>query len=221
MSGRRIIDPLPCRIARREVARLLGYPPGPLPERVEDIIEEVERQAPLLVQPTGVYSLLENDDFRHSRFLGGVERVALGLVTIGDGVERAVERYREQGLLAPALIFDAFGSAAAEAAADAAEAAIRAGVERDDMRCSRRFSPGYGGWDVGEQRWIIDALTARDVGVTLTDGCMMTPRKSVTFAMTVGVEPVEMRADDICDTCNAPNCDMRGTEQRCERKPIG
>jgi cobalamin-dependent methionine synthase I len=148
------------------------------------------------------------------------DRAVLVLVTIGDGIERAVETYREQGQLAPALVFDAFGSAAAEAAAAAAEEAVREAVEVGGMRCSRRFSPGYGGWNVAEQRWILEALDGADVGVSLTRGCMMTPRKSVTFAMTVGADPIELRRDDVCASCGVADCEWRDTPERCERRSM-
>jgi hypothetical protein len=216
----RRIASLDVRVDYGEVARLLGYPPGPLPERVEEMVVEAERQAPLLVRPAGTFVLLDGVDPGRSPFLCSAGRVALALVTIGDGVERAVAHYREQGLLAPALIFDAFGSAAAEAAADAAEAIVRDAVGAGGLRCSRRFSPGYGGWDVVEQRWIVEALDAGAVGVALTTGCMMTPRKSVTFAMTVGTHPVELYDDDICDACGVPECEWRGTPGRCHRRPL-
>jgi hypothetical protein len=215
----RRIESLDVIVDRSEVARLLGYPPGPLPGRVVEMVAEAERQAPLLVRPAGIFALLDGVAPDRSPFLSGVGRLALALVTIGDGVERAVAHYREQGLLAPALIFDAFGSAAAEAAAEAAEALVRDAVAGDGLRCSRRFSPGYGGWDVAEQRWIIEALDAGSVGVSLTAGCMMTPRKSVTFAMTVGTNPVELYDDDICDACGAPDCEWRGSPGRCHWRP--
>jgi hypothetical protein len=213
------LDELAVTVDRTEVARLLGYATPQLPDRVQDLLAEAERQAPLLVRPAGLFVVLDREDYCHSPFLAATDRAALALVTIGDGVDRAVERYREQGLLAPALVFDAFGSAAAEAVAGTAEVAVRGAVEAGGVRCSRRFSPGYGGWDVSEQRWILEVLGGEDIGVSLTPGRMMEPRKSITFAMTVGPNPIELRSDDICAACGAPDCRWRDTPWACERTP--
>jgi len=203
-------------VDRREVARLLGYPEGPLPARVMNVIARAERDAAALLYPTGVWTLADAAALSASDFLRDVDRAALCAVTIGGALESEVEALKARGELGPALILDAFGSAAAEAVADAAEAQIRAATEDGRVRCSRRFSPGYGGWDVAEQRWIMERLDARAIGVTLTDGCMMTPRKSVSFAMTVGAHPLELYDDDdICASCGAVDCRWRDTPDRC------
>jgi cobalamin-dependent methionine synthase I len=44
-----------------------------------------------------------------------------------------------------------------------------------------RFSPGYGDFNIEYQKEIIGLLdTSRKIGLTLTDGCMLVPTKSVT-----------------------------------------
>ncbi|MDH5706513.1 MAG: hypothetical protein OEZ45_10900, partial [Candidatus Aminicenantes bacterium] len=46
---------------------------------------------------------------------------------------------------------------------------------------SKRFSPGYGKWDIREQRYVFSVLPGESIGVRLTESCMMIPRKSVSF----------------------------------------
>jgi hypothetical protein len=205
----------PPAVDRREVARLLGYPNGPLPARVTNVIARAEKNASALLHPAAAWTLADRTTMSASDYLRDIDRAALCVVTIGGALEREVEVLRGRGDLGPALILDAYGSAAAEAAADAAETIIRAALEDGATRCSRRFSPGYGGWNVAEQRWIIDALRTSEIGVELTPGCMMTPRKSVSFAMTVGENPLEFRDDDICSACGAVDCRWRDTPNKC------
>lgn len=202
-------------VERSEVARLLGYPPGPMPRRVMEVVADAETNAASLIHPVGAYALTGRATLAASGYLRDVGRAALCVVSIGGALERRVDAYRAGGLLGPALILDACGSAAAEAAADAAEVVVRAALERDAVRCSRRFSPGYGGWDVAEQRWLLGVLRAHEIGVTLTEGCMMAPRKSVSFAMTVGENPIEFFDDDICASCGAVDCRWRDTPHKC------
>ncbi len=106
-------------------------------------------------------------------------------------------------------MLNVIGSVAVEEAAEAANAIIRDDVTREGLRCTKRFSPGYGGWDLSEQRWILRVLDGESLGVTLTDGCMMVPRKSITFAVNVGKNPVEMRDDNECEACELVNCAYR------------
>lgn len=215
MAATQHLGELQASIDRREIARLLGYPGGQMPARVLQLLADAERRAPGLVRPAGIFRVLGRSDFAHSTYLDRAERVVVGLVTIGHELEREVGARREEGQLVPALILDAYGSAAVEAAADTAERKIRDHVAGNGQRCSRRFSPGYGGWDVGEQRWILEALGGAAIGVTLTPGCMMRPRKSVTFAMTVGTDPIELRMEDTCAACGVVDCEWRDTPERC------
>lgn len=218
LNGTRHLNHLEIDVDWLEVARLLGYPPGKAPTRVVDAIVDMERQASSLVRPVGVYRLFDEAESVRSSYLRVVGPVVLAAVSIGLLLERRVEEQRAQDRVASALILDAYGSAAVEAAADAAEGAINTAAAREGLRCSRRFSPGYGGWDVAEQRWIIDALPGRAIDITLTEGCMMTPRKSVTFAVSVGENPIEVREEDICATCGAVGCQWRDTPERCRAR---
>jgi hypothetical protein len=182
---------------------------------VQALLGDIEAVAPKLLEPACAYRFMTRGEFRQSRFLRHVDELALCLVTIGGKLEEEARTLRERGLLGHSLILDTYGSAAAEACAEAAEMIIASKVVETGLRCSRRFSPGYGAWAVDEQRWIIDAIDGASLGVTLTDGCMMRPRKSITFAVTIGKQPIELRTADICESCGAPNCPSRDRPEKC------
>jgi hypothetical protein len=192
-----------------EIARLLGYVDRPIPDRVRAALQEVEAEATPLLHPACTIVRATSDVLAGSPFLERLDRVALCLVTIGEGVEKAMDAYERAGSIGKALIMNVFGSAAAEATADAANAFVRDDAAREGLRCSRRFSPGYGGWDVSEQRWLLPLLDGKSLGVSLTDGCMMVPRKSITFAVHIAQRPIEMRDDNACDGCELINCQYR------------
>jgi len=215
MEGIQRIHDLDIIIRRDDVARLLGYTGSAPPPRVTALLDQIENQAARLVDPACMYRHLAGSEAATSSFLRGAGDVVLCLVTIGPRLEREVESLKDHGQLARALVLDAYGSAAAEAAAEAANAIIVREMETRGLSCSRRFSPGYGRWNVDEQRWVLPALDSRSIGVSLTEGCMMTPRKSVSFAVTVGVHPVELRSADLCDACGAADCTWRDTPYKC------
>jgi hypothetical protein len=63
-----------------------------------------------------------------------------------------------------------------------------------------RAQPGQEGWSIWQQKVLFDLLPADDIGVRLTESCLMIPRKSVSFA--IGMGP-EMRPDRVaCDFCS-------------------
>jgi len=99
-------------------------------------------------------------------------------VTLGHGVERLLS-----GLcrISPADFFiaDAVSSAIAESVCDIAEERIKGG-----LLCKSRFSPGYGDFDISVQRSVLDVLNAEKLlGITLTDGVLMLPQKSITAVL--------------------------------------
>ena len=117
------------------------------------------------------------------RHLDGCERAALTCVTLGDGAEAAV---RTAMSFSPALgaVTDAAASAMAELAADAAEKRILS--ELGAARSTSRFSPGYGDLPLEIQGEFLAALNAkRTLGVGLSQGGLMLPRKTVTAVIGV------------------------------------
>jgi hypothetical protein len=197
---------LEIKVKPAEVGRLLGYGRDQVPDRVQSMLAEIEQRAPQLIEPKCAWRRLRRHDLSHSPYLHYVDEVALCLVTIGPKLEEELEKYKREGQLGRALVLDMYGSAAAEAAADAANAVIEAELSEKGRYCSSRFSPGYACWDVKEQEWVLPTLAGEELGVTLTEGFMMSPRKSITFAVTLADSPVESRHEHSCGSCGMIDC---------------
>ena len=53
-------------------------------------------------------------------------------------------------------------------------------AEREYGKVTRRFSPGYGDLSLDLQKTVFELLNPeKHIGITLTDGMLMTPMKSV------------------------------------------
>jgi hypothetical protein len=196
-------------VQRDEIARCLGYGRNRIPKRVAGVLEEIEQAGPKLIETACAYRMMTNDEYFHSHYVCHIGALAVCLVTIGPKLEDVVNQHKDAGDLSRALILDSYGSAAAEAAAEAAEVLIRSRVGVNGLKCSPRFSPGYGGWNVAEQKWVFAAVEGDSIGVRLTEGCMLVPKKSITFAMTIGDQPVDMRDAEVCEYCGMVNCRFR------------
>jgi hypothetical protein len=193
-------------VKRAELARLLGYGRAEIPDRVSQMIDDIEDRALSLITPACAYRAMRRHDLSHSPYLYHTDDVVLCLVTIGGKLEDQSDEYKNQGDLSRALVLDVYGSAAVEACADAAQAMIESDLNARGLHSSPRFSPGYACWNVKEQEWILPILEGEEIGVRMTEGFMLVPRKSVTFAMTFSEKPVESRYKHSCEVCGMVDC---------------
>jgi len=167
-----------------QVLRCLGYGGRRKPSaRVEGRLAALWEEAVGLLAPRGEFRVVARADAARAGMPTPAETVGLGLCTAGGALEEESRRRSEEGAPLDALILDAVGSAAAEAAADALNGLLCAEAGRLGLYAARRVSPGYGKWDVRGQAELLALLPARDLGVSLTEGLMMIPRKSVSFAV--------------------------------------
>jgi len=213
-----------------EVRRHLGYPADALPKaRIAERIEAVAAEAEGALRPRGVYAVyaVEAQTPRRiqvagvairgdvARFVGTVDKVGVVVATAGAGVSELSERYARDGDSLDAWIADAIGSWAAEAAADAVTDRLSAhagtGQAPAGEAVTLRYSPGYCGMSMAQQRVLFGLVDAEAVGVALLPSMLMRPLKSVSGI--VGFGPVArlnaVAPGTPCDTCGRLDCHMR------------
>ena len=111
-----------------------------------------------------------------SELLFPCKEVFLFAVTAGPSVDREISRMRFSPV--DEILYDAAGSAAAEALCDEAENRLTALAGK---KLCQRFSPGYSGLSIDCQGEFLKLLEAeKRAGICLTNGNMMAPLKSVT-----------------------------------------
>jgi hypothetical protein len=208
-----------------EVRRHLGYPADALPKaRIAERIEVVAAEAEGALRPRGVYAVyaVEAQTPRRiqvagvairgdvARFVGTVDRIGVVVATAAAGISELSERYARDGDSLDAWIADAIGSWAAEAAADAVTDRLTAHAGPGEA-VTLRYSPGYCGMSMAQQRVLFGLVDAEAVGVALLPSMLMRPLKSVSGI--VGFGPVaELNAvapGTPCDTCGRLDCHMR------------
>jgi hypothetical protein len=198
-------------IARKEILRLLGAgrKGGPLREDTLKMIQEAEALGRELIEPQGVYRILERPETGYLSPLRDHDRAALAICTIGSRLEEKVKELMATGREPEGYILDAVGSVAAEAAADVVNAGICHWAEDHGLAAAPRFSPGYGDWSLEEQREIFRLLPAGQIGMHLNPSCMMIPRKSVSFAVRFVEAGEQPPSGNPCDRCGLENCPFR------------
>ncbi len=183
INGKGLLD-------RRETLRYLGYYGVKEEGGLSGVIDECEKLILPALRPAACYALFDitrgggvlnlgfakTESKALAKNLEGCGRIALFAATVGAEVDRLIIKY-EKLSPARALVLQALGAAAVECWCDDVNAQITA----EYGETKPRFSCGYGDLPIELQREIFTALNVtKNLGVTLSENCFMTPTKSVT-----------------------------------------
>jgi hypothetical protein len=205
----RVLDDIPLAIDPDEVLRFQGYKAGiDVPSAdVRALFDEALALGLTLMRPRAALRALpvvrDGDRLRAGDVTltipriaerwGAVEEIVAGVCTIGDALERRVSELWQAHELPLAMMLDSVGSGAVESLAEYVNDQLCGeGIARG-VKVTNRVSPGYGGWDVAEQRLLWRVCPGDVVDVTLNDSCFMSPTKSITILVGAGVAA---RVDD-------------------------
>jgi len=212
-------------LTREAVLRYAGWNGQPLSAEFKLLLEEAVSLTLQYAEPRVVYRKFavthrENVVLAGTLHLPGMDAAALLCdcseacllaVTIGLPIERLIRRHFLSSAEL-AVLLDAAGSAAVEAAADRLETTIRTTEQKP---LTVRFSPGYGDLPVTVQPKLLELLDApRRIGVSCTESGLLTPAKSITAIMGIGrknaIDPSG------CAHCRLrPHCSYHARGQSC------
>ncbi|MCD8040957.1 MAG: Vitamin B12 dependent methionine synthase activation subunit [Clostridia bacterium] len=177
-------------IDKKQTLIFLGYSGVKSLDGAEEVYAECEKMILPVLAPKACYRLFDIsfcDEIidlgfaktnSHSLALNlkGCSKIALFAATVGAGVDRLIVKYNK---LSPAraVILQAMGAAAIETWCDD----LNSRITRTYGATKPRFSCGYGDLPLAMQRDIFPALSVtKNLGITLTQGDLMIPSKSVT-----------------------------------------
>jgi hypothetical protein len=224
-----VLADLPLAIDPAEVLRFQGYKQGrdvPGPE-VRALFDEALAEGRRLMAPRAVARWMPvTGQGADALEVGGqtlaipgigarwgtVAHVAAVVCTIGDALERRVSALWEARELPLASMLDSVGSGAVESLAEYVNDLLcQQGLP--GLPVTNRISPGYGDWDVAEQRRLFALCPAGAIGVALNAACVMTPGKSISLLVGAGASA---RVDHYFSQC--ARCWMRACAYR--RVPV-
>ena len=211
-------------VTQREVERMLGYGERKIPEHFERMIREIITQIPAMCDIKSGYRILEikTDGRNDGLFVGGTffnmqkivtsqlklsEKAALFACTIGPGMEDWRRRLELEHDEVMGLLVDTVASSAVENATDLLHDQVQMKMRELGQSVTNRFSPGYCGWSVAEQRLLFSLLPKGFCGVTLTETSLMVPIKSVSGIIGIGAKV--KRKEYPCRRCKREDCMYR------------
>ena len=105
------------------------------------------------------------------------------------GADKVISEHQINDMTS-ALILDSMASTAIEQVCDAAEKEIKEKINKDNFM-TWRFSPGYGDLPITLQREFVRVTDAeKRIGLTVNEGGILLPRKSVTAIIGLSKEPI-------------------------------
>lgn len=211
-----------------EVLRCMGTPPQRADEATRSLAVQCGEQllsvaAPrwcgrvfeLSFEPDGVRLdgglLLGGQELK--RHLEGCSKAVVFCATLGADADALIRRTQYTDM-ARALGLDCAAGVLVEQLCDRIEGHIHA--QYPNLHAPYRFSPGYGDLPLGVQCALLNLLDAhRLIGLSATDSCILTPRKSVTAVLGLSDTPIPTHKRS-CVLCpNADNCQLRKTGGHC------
>ncbi len=135
------------------------------------------------------------------------EMIALFICTAGAGIDTMSRSLYAKGNILDSYIVDTIGSAIVESAMDKIHEQLATQMEFFEYRLTNRFSPGYCGWEVEEQRKVFDFFPSGFCGIRLTDSSFMYPSKSISGIIGIG-ENVQSKSYH-CADCMRRECNYR------------
>jgi len=209
-------------INEKEVLRYLGYRNHQADESVSGYIKELAAELQTCLNPKSVYEKftcgvdlsgivrIENIVIKSKSLAAHMrdcEWVVLLAVTLGTEADTVIRRYSVIDA-AKAAVAQAVCTVMLENLCDALECQIAAEESASGNYLKPRFSPGYGDFELCHQKDILSLLERKKrIGITLTDGFMMIPAKSVTALIGLTKETCGVKKK--CTDCAARQCGFR------------
>jgi len=215
-------------VNEKEVLRFLGYKGASADERIHSIIDELIELFTANVIPKSVYGIWDCQIDSSTTAFGGVtvksrnlachlsdcRQIVLLAATLGTQADTLIRRLSVQDM-EKAVIAQAVCAAMLEAYCDSitdkitsqnfrATAPARETLSREIKYPTTRFSPGYGDFDIAYQKDILNMLICSRIGLSMTDGYMLTPTKSVTAVIGFSKERKQILSK--CEYCADKKC---------------
>ena len=125
--------------------------------------------------------------------------------TLGVEADRLIKQYSSRDM-SQGVLMDAAAAAIIETYCDSCQVNLEKELNREYKTLRPRFSPGYGDFDIKHQRDFMRLMDLpRAIGVTVTEGGMLSPTKSVTAVM--GVSRFRKYPNQEIERCTLHGCE--------------
>ena len=186
-------------ITNRDVLREMGYGIKDADSFVEQQIDLLLDDPASLVMSRFVYRIYSGKVEREVIWIGdtllnvgsiissimeGATAFAVFAATAGEHLEKVMKEAVTRNDVFEEYLVSAIGSCIVEKTGDYMENVLQA--ELSVLSHTRRFSPGYCGWPLSDQKSIFHLLGDNPCNITLSECFLMTPIKSISGIIGIG-----------------------------------
>lgn len=221
-------------IDKNIVARYIGMKESAPDESLFALMDEAEKMLIKDAEPAHIYKRFALEKSEKGICLSGTALTLPGndiagllkdcneaillCATLGSKVDARIRKLSVSDV-AMMLVYDAAASVAVDNICDGLESEIK--EKLPDTELTMRFSPGYGDLPLELQESFLNVLdTKKRAGVSLTEGGMLTPVKTVTAV--IGLKRKRKTEGRLADNMVLPGekrgCGRYGTCKECKRK---
>jgi len=212
---------------QKEVLRYLGYHGTDAGEQIAAQIKQVSEETAAALNAKNVFGIwdchAEADTVslgevkiksqNLARHLNGCNKAVIFAATLGTEADTLIRKYSAMDM-EKALIAQAVCAVMIEDYCDTVVCQAAQSPLLKDLYPVARFSPGYGDFDISWQKDVLKLLDCeKQIALTLTDGYMLIPSKSVTAIVGFGKERAEgeeeKRVVCFCTNCANTQCTYR------------
>lgn len=210
-----IIKPIIRAVDRAETLRYAGLNRDK--EWQPRLLQEACTELLLVAQPVCTYTILEHmcgqiADYRYAssglaRHLKECKQVVVLSATLGMSVDDRIAELFAQDEYTKGLLVNAAATALIEQTADyLSDYLFRTKFSKSGQQLGSRFSPGYSDWPLEAQREFFPLTLGNKIGIELTAGCSLNPKKSITAVMPILDRAMEKKT---CAACANLDCEYR------------
>jgi len=209
-------------LTKDQIKKTMGYS-NEIPDVIDTAIDKCLKLIPEISEAKLTYKIFNDIIISHDSFKINttdfncnkniavyIKKSSLLLLltaTIGKKIDEHIEKYNNEKEMLLSFTLDTCGSELIENLADYFQNILSALYLNKGLKITNRYSPGYCGWDIIEQKKLFSLLSASDTGIVLTESCIMKPVKSISAVIGIG-EDVKKSAY-ACQTCTQENCYKR------------
>jgi hypothetical protein len=146
-----------------------------------------------------------------SHRLGRATHLAFAVCTLGGRFTAELRRLFAAQQPAQAMIIDALATLAIYRLGEEFEKLMQLIAVEMTLQASGPINPGEDGFDLSEQRTVLQIAGGADIGVSLSSGAMLSPEKSMTTIIGLGRRMQHWTRADNCSRCRA--------RERCQFRP--
>ena len=232
-------EKFPVQVDRAHYLRRLGYPKNyEVPEIIAQQMNEAagwyaEHASPWL----SVYEVnvsLKNDQLELNGYKTNAPKIfkrfkkyevttaLLIAATAGPEVDKQIAGLWSSDHPDRSFFLDSYASSVTESLIEAAVKEIKTWAGYKNLKVLSRYSPGYPGWELSEQKVLMQIISEQESGelpVSLTEANLLNPLKSqLSLVGLYATEESEPLKEVACLTCTFDNCACRKKEMYIKNK---